>query len=239
MKDERLWIQTKQRFASEIFWHFVGRTTKDDPDASYTTLISILKNGLKTSKSNMEFKYKDPTTGEWVTRWGYPASCLSDIPFKDLIVHAERYGTLAIGFHKEKVIENGFNPVLYINTYGSLFPSFMSHLKELEDYLLKTDINKSEKFQEMLLMLGSLAKSGDLKANLIDNIRLDEFQLNNFYYEREWRSLYDWEFKSSDVALIIVHDDEMVEDLKKDIETEQLRANKKIPILPFRMVYRL
>jgi len=91
----------------------------------------------------------------------------------------------------------------------------------------------------MLLMLGSLAKSGDLKAEPTDNKELDEFQLNNFYYEREWRSVYPWPFKPSDVALIIVDDEEMVEELKNDIETKQLRVNKNIPILPFRMVYRL
>ena len=237
--DDRLWAQTKQRFASEILWHFVGRKTKDNPESSYTTLISILKDGLKISKEPSEFRYKDPNTNNQVTRWGYPTSCLSDIPFKDLIIHAERYGTLAIGFHKERAIDNGFNPVLYVNTYSSMFARFMSDIKELEDHLLQSDKEKYDKFQEMLLMLGAVAKSGDLKANPIDNRQLDEFQLNNFYYEREWRSLYDWPFEPNDVALIIVHDDEMVEEFREDIEKEKLRANKKTAILPFRMVYRL
>ncbi|MHC4659451.1 MAG: abortive infection system antitoxin AbiGi family protein [Planctomycetota bacterium] len=237
--DERLWAQTKQRFASEILWHFVGRKTKDKLDESYNTLISILRDGLKVSEDDIDFKYRDPDINELVTRWGYPVSCLSDIPFKDLVIQAERYGTLAIGFHKERVIDNSFNPVLYVNTYSFLLGRFMKHVKELEEFLEKEDKDKSGKFQEMLSILGSLGKSGDLKANPIDNRTLDEFQLNNFYYEREWRSIYDWDFNSSDVALIIVEDDQMVEHLRNDIEIEHLRINKTTPILPFRMVYRL
>jgi hypothetical protein len=191
------------------------------------------------SQGQVEFKYLDPDAGGLATRFGYPVSCLSDIPFKDLVIHAERYGTLAIGFHKESVIDNNFNPVLYLNTYSFLFGRFMEHVEELEAYLRKVDKDRSAKFQEMLLTLGSLAKSGDLKVNPEDNKALDEFQLNNFYYEREWRSVYDWEFKASDVALIIVNNDEMVEDLRKDMEKGNMRVSKSAPILPFRMVYRL
>ncbi len=236
---ERLWTHFEQRFASEVFWHFVGRECKDDIEESYKRLISILENGLDVGKKNVEFKYKDDETGEMVTLWGYRVSCLSDIPLKDLHIHAKRYGTTAIGFHKESAIENNFNPVLYLNKYSHLFYRFMKHRKELEEYMEKADRDKFEKFREMLLTLGSLAKPGDLKANPSDSKELDEFQLNNFYYEREWRSVYPWKFEPSDVALIIVNDKQMVEDLRNDIETKQLRVDKNIPILDFRMIYRL
>jgi hypothetical protein len=236
---ERLWAQMEQRFASEVFWHFVGRECKNDLGESYQKLIRILENGLDVGKNNIEFKYLDNDAREIVTLWGYPVSCLADIPFKDLHIHATRYGTIAIGFNKDSAIDNNFNPVLYVNTYSYLFTRFMKHRKELEEYMAKGDKEKFEKFEEMLLTLGSLAKSGDLKANPIDSKELDEFQLNNFYYEREWRSVYPWKFKSSDVALIIVNDDQMVKDLRNDIETKQLRIDKSTPILPFRMVYKL
>ena len=118
---ERLIAQAKQRFASEILWHFVGRGHKESPEESYKILLCILKDGLKVGHENVEFKYQDQEMGELVTLWGYPVSCLADIPLKDLPIHAERYGTFAIGFHKEKAIENNFNPVLYINKYSILF----------------------------------------------------------------------------------------------------------------------
>jgi len=236
---ERLWAQMEQRFASEVFWHFVGRECKDNLDECYKRLIGILENGLNVSKDPVEFKYKDKETGEIVILWGYPVSCLADIPFKDLHIQAKRYGTIAIGFNKDSAIDNHFNPVLYVNTYSHYFARYMKNRKELEEYVAKGDKEKFEQFEEILLTLGSLAKSGDLKANPIDSKELDEFQLNNFYYEREWRSIQPWEFKSSDVALIIVNDDQMVEDLKNDIETKQLRIDKSTSILPFPMVYKL
>lgn len=236
---ERLWAQMEQRFASEVFWHFVGRECKDNLDECYKRLIGILENGLNVGKNPVEFKYKDNGTGETVTLWGYPVSCLADIPFKDLHIQAKRYGTIAIGFNKDSAIDNHFNPVLYVNTYSYYFARFMKHRKKLEEYMADGNEEEFEKLKEVLLTLGSLAKSGDLKANPIDSKELDEFQLNNFYYEREWRSIYQWKFKSYDVALVIVNDDQMVKDLKSDIETKQLRIDKSTPILPFRMVYKL
>jgi len=237
--DERLWAQTKQRFSSEILWHFVGRRERNQQEACYDKLLGILKDGLKIGSEPSEFRYKDSESGELATRWGYPVCCLADIPLKDLVIHAERYGTVAIGFHKERAIDNNFNPVLYVNTYSYLFGRFIKHVKELEEYLEKTDRDKSEKFQEMLYTLGALAKSGDLKANPIDDHKLDEFQLNNFYYEREWRSVYAWNFKPDDVAAIIVNDDQMAENLINEIEKGGFRIRRSAPIMPFRMVYRL
>ena len=235
----RLESQMEQRFASEVLWHFVGRDCKNDLDECYRRLIGILENGLNVSKNNVEFKYKDKDSGKLVTLWGYPVSCLADIPFKDLHIHAKRYGTVAIGFNKDSVIYNNFNPVLYANTYSYLFTRFMKHRTELEEYVEKGDRDKFEKFREMLLILGSLAKSGDLKANPIDSKELDEFQQNNFYYEREWRSVYPWDFESSDVALIIVDNDQMVKQLRNDIDAKELRIDKSTPILNFQMIYKL
>jgi len=237
--NDRLEAQTKQRFASEVFWHFVGRKAKEDIDQSYQILLGILRNGLKVGPEPEPFIYFDPDKKEKETRYGYPVSCLTDIPLKDLAIHAERYGTVAIGFHKERAIEVGFNPVLYVNTYSHLFPRFMKHTREIAEFLVANNTQLAEEFDEMLRILGSVAKHGDLKANPVDNRQLDEGQLNNFYYEREWRSVYDWDFKPSDVCAVIVHSDQMAEELRAILDKESIRLTKTTPILPFRMVYRL
>ncbi|MBI2985792.1 MAG: hypothetical protein HYY45_03385 [Deltaproteobacteria bacterium] len=231
----RLLAQLKQRFASEVLWHFVGRGKSDHE--SYQILLSILRTGLKVGEKN-EFKFVDPATNEIQTLWGYPVCCLADIPLKDLHIHAERYGRFAIGFHKESAISSNFNPVLYINQYSSVFHHFILRRNEVEGYLERTNSDIAGKFQELLLLLGSVTKSGDLKANPVAALMLDEMQLNNFYYEREWRSIYNWDFQKDDVAILIMPD-ETLDDFRKDRKRGDLRIDEDTPILPFSMVYRL
>ena len=85
----------------------------------YNVLLLILQSGLKIGIKKEDFKFVDRKTNKIVELWGYPVSCLADIPLKDLPIHAERYGTYAIGFHKESAINNQFNPVMYVNRENS------------------------------------------------------------------------------------------------------------------------
>lgn len=234
-RNNRLLTQLKQRFASEVLWHFVGRNKPNDQ--KYQILLSILKTGLKVGEKN-EFKFVDPKTNQIVTLWGYPVCCLADIPLKDLHIHAERYGTFAIGFHKESVINNHFNPVLYINQYSFPFHRFIQRRNEVEAYLDRTDKDIAKKFEDLLTLLGSVTKSGDLKANPVDTPLLDEMQLNNFYYEREWRSIDNWDFRKEDVAMVIVPDDKL-NSFIQDRKSGGLKIAEETPALPFSMVYRL
>jgi hypothetical protein len=234
--NNRLLSQLKQRFTSEVLWHFVGRNKTENE--RYQILLSILSTGLKISKDNAEFKFLDLKTKQMVTLWGYPVSCLADIPLKDLHIHAERYGRYAIGFHKESVINNNFNPVLYANQYSSVFHQFIELRNQIEAFLNTNSTEISKKFQEFLLLLGSVAKAGDLKASPVNDINWDQQQLNNFYYEREWRSVYNWNFDKKDVAIIIIPD-EKVSEFARDRKSNELKIDDTIPILPFSMIYRL
>lgn len=234
--NQRLLAQLKQRFTSEVLWHFVGRNK--DEATSYNFLLSIMQSGFNVGKKNEEFKFWDGKASKWVTLWGHPVSCLADIPLKDLHIHAERYGRFAIGFHKESVINNHFNPVLYINQYSFLFHRFIELRNEVEAYLDKMDKSMSDKFQDLLLLLGSIAKAGDLKADPVNDPNRDELQANNFYYEREWRSICSWDFKKEDVAVVILPD-EYIAKFLNDRETMKLRIDSMTVMLPFSMVYRL
>lgn len=233
--NKRLLTQLKQRFASEVLWHFVGHNESDEK--RYERFISILKTGLNVGNDAEPFKYIDKKNQKMTTLWGYPVSCLADIPLKDLLIHAERYGHYAIGFHKESAIDNNFNPVLYVNQYSGYFDKFMDLRDELQ-VLLSTYETISKKLQEFLLLLGSVAKSGDIKANPVADIRWDEMQLNNFYYEREWRSIWPWLFKKSDIAMIILPDDK-IERFVADRDKGELIIDRTVPLLPFSMIYKL
>lgn len=39
--------------------------------------------------------------------------CISDIPIQHLAYHSNRYGKFAIGFRREVILTEGFNPVFY------------------------------------------------------------------------------------------------------------------------------
>lgn len=232
---ERLPAQLKQRFTSEVLWHFTGRNKPEDQ--AYDILLSILKIGLKVGKKDTEFKYIDWKSKEIKTTWGRPTVCLADIPLKDLEIHMERYQKYAIGFHKDSVIMNHFNPVLYVNQYAHFFDRFMTVRDEICEYLKKSSKEMEVKFDEMLYLLGSVAVSGNIKANPCVNPQLDELQLNNFYYEREWRSILNWEFKPNDIAVVILPDAKVGEFIQEK-RKGGLRLSDETPIIPVSMIYR-
>lgn len=235
MTNSRLLTQLKQRFASEILWHFVGHNESDG--RRYERFISILKTGLRVGNNAEPFKYVDKRSRRVVTLRGHPVCCLADIPLKDLLIHAERYGHYAIGFHKESAIMHDFNPVLYVNQYSSFFDRFMALRDEIQSSL-SADTAMSTKFKELLLLLGSTAKSGDIKANPVDNIQWDQMQCNNFYYEREWRSMRNWLFTKNDIAMLILPDNKIASFVTYR-DTNELIIDKTTPVMPFSMIYRL
>ena len=230
---QKILTQLKQRFASEVLWHFVSRE-KSDKD-SYEILLSVLKTGLKVGPQKEQFKVFNQKTQEVEVLDGYPVACLADIPLKDLHIHAERYGSFAIGFHKASAILNGFNPVLYVNQYSSVFHKFMEFIGEIDQ-----DIEKSpetyKKYDQLRNLLGTIAKSGDLMASPQADPKLDHLQMNNFYYEREWRSLASWDFKSEDVALILLPE-EKLSSFVSDRQDKNLKVSEITPVLPFNLIY--
>jgi len=55
----------------------------------------------------------DPSRIEIKSLESAPVVCLADIPIIHLSYHAQRYGEIAIGFHRKHVMEKGFMPVFY------------------------------------------------------------------------------------------------------------------------------
>ena len=111
----------KQRYFSNIYWHFTGsprnidwgrcRRPKDillqgkprDPDEALDVLFAILKSKKLIAKSI-----------EKISERLYTQSfcCVTDIPLMDIELHARYYGKVAMGF-KCSSVHMSFNPVLY------------------------------------------------------------------------------------------------------------------------------
>lgn len=228
-----------QRFSSEVLWHFVGLQDKDDPDKCFKTLLSILQEGnLKLGSRPEPFIYhhQDGTSEELC---GYPVNCLADIPLKDLPLHSMRYGEFAIGFHRKSAIQKHFMPVLYVPQKSGLIDYYLRLRGELESSVGNISEELAEKFEQYLLMLGSVAKPCNFDGNLDDDPARDELHMSNFYYEREWRSIYEWKFTHQDVAMIIVKEPAMVEAFTEVLNRGDLTAKKSVPILTFDTIFKI
>lgn len=220
-----------QRFTTKVLWHFTGynKTALE----AFEILKSIVS--AQTLKVSLDYqKIKMPSGAE---RLGHPASCVCDIPFKDLRIHTARYRNYGIAFKKNNAITRGhFNPVLYIQHDHHLF----KHAEQLLDKFDNANTTTSEsnkKLYEYLMIMGTYVKRSDLTRKIsIGDIDLDRQQNNNFYYEREWRSASEWKFQVDDVAAILLpenHLGEMKEFIKNSF---QAQSYVKIPLISYEMV---
>ncbi|MDD5477849.1 MAG: abortive infection system antitoxin AbiGi family protein, partial [Candidatus Omnitrophica bacterium] len=188
-----------QRFSTKTLWHFTGYNKS--PQDSFARLVSIASAGL-LKISDKSFTIKMPTSG--VKRIGFPSSSVCDIPFKDLRLHILRYGGFGIAFNRKRAIRDGhFNPVLYINKDHVFLKHADQVLPELER-LASGDQALQKLLQEYLTMIGTYVVRSDLTSPIHIDPRVDEEQNNNFYYEREWRSAYNWNFKKDDVITVMM-----------------------------------
>lgn len=187
-----------QRFSVKALWHFTGYNKS--PEQAFICLVSIVRNRL-LSISERNAVIKMPKGQD---RYGHRYSCLCDIPFKDLRLHISRYNGFGIAFHKEDAIKEGqFNPVLYMHK-DHIFFKYADELLPQVESLASKDQDLRKMLDQYLKMIGTYVKKCDLTSPIYFDTKIDEEQNNNFYYEREWRSAYDWNFKDNAVATIMM-----------------------------------
>ena len=199
MEETFYWSDFLQKFSTNVLWHFTGYNKGEDE--SLATLKKIIEEKrLRIGKYRAEV-----LMGSGEKRWGHPCSCMCDIPFKDLRIHTSRYGNYGVAFDKIKAIKDGkFNPVLYIHKDHIFFEYTEKELLPYIDMLTRVK-DAGEKLYEYLLLLGTYIKRSDLTIPLsIGKKIVDDLQNNNFSYEREWRSAYDWNFEKDDIETIMV-----------------------------------
>ena len=187
-----------QRFSSRVLWHFTGYGKSDDE--AFERLSSIIDQRCLRTGSKNETVHKPDRK----PRHGYPVACMCDIPFGDLRIHMERYGRFGMAFFKDAAINLGhFNPVLYLHKSSPI----LRHATDLVSQLEKTvdaDSPINTPLQQLLLLLGSYCKPSDLNHPAIPSPEKDLSQDNNFYYEREWRTVNSWQYPDAAVAAIMV-----------------------------------
>jgi hypothetical protein len=143
--------------------------------SSFNILKSILDEGFRIKYCSEVLRLQENDG----SRAAHPMISFCDIPLSNSMQHFEAYGRYGIGLSKSWAVENGVNPVLYIDR-KSLFAKSLSRL--LIDRRSKpSNLTKEQKGD--ILKIKAFAKnySGHLKREKIDNPNY------KFYDEREWR----------------------------------------------------
>lgn len=188
-----------QRFSTKALWHFTGYH-KPLPQAFNILKKIVLEHTLRIGEHPEAIIMPN---GKHRTCYRY--SCMCDIPFKDLRIHMSRYGLYGIAFDKQRAIIHGnFNPIMYVHKDAFLFSRAGKVLEEI-DKLIKPHAELSKNLREYLNIVGVYIKRSNLTADIsISDPIVDKEQNNNFYYEREWRSAYDWKFGCDDIIAVMV-----------------------------------
>jgi hypothetical protein len=225
---------------SKILWHFTGGGYQvgDDPNERtnlkpQTKAIEILSKILKSKVlrvgglpesikvSNLVLSVEDFDDGkELVSKyehWIKPTSevvCLADIPIQHLSYHAERYGKVAIGFHRQSVLDENFVPVFYVNHHSGVARSLAAVDRLIEgrgnpeivssiaDFMDLSDEARSVCFDFLASYLKYPSRELQPVLSNLKTFGYDQFK--DIYCEREWRSTRDFEFQISAVAMIVM-----------------------------------
>lgn len=242
---------------SRILWHFTGGPVWNETERkqgsspkpasrAYANLRSIISDRqlrLGGYKEVIRVRFAerrkyDPATKKAETirnvteeLTSSPVCCLADVPVIHLSYLAQRYGKFAIGFHRDSVVRNGFNPVFYaldnarsiLSIYrglgqidsidGEVFRLCGQYAREALDEFLSSNglVDKPDD-----TFLGIIPQQADYldeslreaRASLGDFLGLvktfspDEF--GSIYCEREWRSLEPYTFTYEDIAMIVL-----------------------------------
>lgn len=185
--------------------------------------------------------------------------CLSDIPLQHLQYHANRYGKFAIGFHRNSIINNDFNPVLYTledKQITQLTQECFQSVKYSTDYNEDIKYHINNVIQELESIGQEIIKSYlylylepikellnvqklnlDMSYQSMKNIitfmkTITEEELYSIFCEREWRSSKEFKFNHNDIAMIILPRDNK----KKNYYNEfinSIQLPREIPIIPW------
>jgi hypothetical protein len=181
-----------------VLWHFTGYNKPWDEAFNIQNEI-LQSNTLQVGKGS-----ETVVMNSGQKRYGYPVACMCDIPFRDLRIHMVRYGPFGIAFYKHAAINTGhFNPVFYVHYENPLFKRAEDLFKVI-DPAMKEDSPFNKSLHEYLLMIGSYAKRGDLNRIVEVDSKVDSSQSSNFYYEREWRTVFPWKFNDASIAAIMM-----------------------------------
>lgn len=239
---------------SKILWHFTGGPQWDSKKNKQLKKLKPAAQGYDALKAivdskelrvgnyqeivkvivpekrsyNLETKKVDIRKNVPVTVKSKPVCCVADIPLQHLAYHSNRYGKIAIGFHRDSIVKAGFNPVLYTledtSLLNAIYQGYYSvddvltdeaesevdsiqgqidgliEEHEIDDYIDASDISSALSFIE-----SGHSKIESSFETLMAYIKtFDTSEFDSIYCEREWRSTKSFKFKLEDIAMIIV-----------------------------------
>lgn len=215
-----------QRYVSSDLTHFVGRNRKTLKE-QYPVLEKILREGrLRTPRHGkpsrapyvLEIDPSERLSGNEAYRPS--VVCFCDIPTGDLGLHMWKYGRFGLAFTKDFLLDEGATPVMYVPSTGrpALLPwsrygrrrvssnavaydQFWSqYLKVRQAGLEKSAGNLSEPIRRV---------SEFLDYHLLSHLKFfdplaSDWDMENYYMEREWRISRDLRFRLRDVRRVIL-----------------------------------
>lgn len=208
-----------QSYISNTLFHFVGRSAETDEERYkiLSTILSsqVLLFDPHKNRPNAVPMFRMEDFRKLGEISSIPAVCFCDIPISNLSLHMSKYSKFGIGLKKQDLCRKGVRPVWYIpkdapstivssEMIETRFPAeLLKILKSTSTIIDKltegTDIadqpnvlSKDEEIQKCLQAL----HSGHffLLAEILWYFKfydssLPEEDINNFYYEREWRKV--------------------------------------------------
>lgn len=220
-----------QRYVSNELSHFCGRG-KGSLDAQFETLLQILRSGRiryplpgvsedipaigLVSNPNVR------VTGHGMFE-GHPI-CFCDIPIEDLSIHTTKYGRCGLSFPKAFLLPQGVNPVFYVAKDAVAVRDELRGDRFDEGFVYYQNLHK--RLQDAIH--GGRENEGTIRPETIDPDRLEELKLHtflsfevfsllkffdasrsdtdpeNFYMEREWRTLQTVKFALDDVSRVFL-----------------------------------
>jgi hypothetical protein len=196
---------TRQRYISDELTHFVGRRLPDED--RYGLLLKIFREGWLLA-GGPEGRRSEDGTRVRVFRGRALSSnemidpdvvCFCDIPASDLAIHTKKYGRFGVAFSKQYLLgKKGAAPVHYIpiglrtagHTGQWTFDEFGERVEKLRGTGLDTLLSAIETQLWSFLKFFDSSKAED--------------DPDNYYMEREWRTLTSIQFSIEDVGRIIL-----------------------------------
>jgi hypothetical protein len=221
---------SEQRYVSPELTHFVGRSLRSKRER-YKLLAAILRSGrLKARRpkgyENKRYVLQKNLDVRLSSNDAYKTSivCFCDIPAGDLDIHMEKYGQFGIAFQKKFLLEQGALPVMYVPTNGR--PALLPY----GGYGRGRVAAQSSSFDEFWKRYGRICHAtkdlavteewhGDLKKmiefldmHMLSHLKffdakLEDWEDDNYYFEREWRISQDVKFRLGDVWRVILPPD--------------------------------
>lgn len=114
-----------------------------------------------------------------VDKIAFPMTCFCDIHVQKIKFHCSKYGSVGIGMNKSWGIENGIQPIHYINTNSRIFNELkqLFNIKEHEDYEEVISPYKNYLLEHVIF----------IKPLQGEMYRQEKYVPTNFHDEREWR----------------------------------------------------